>query len=184
MKNSISLATRYSDAFFEYLSKEKKLDKFDYFVKGIKKIVERIDGDPAFSELVGNPLLPKDYIVLKLVEASEIDDPIFNNFINALVYKKRQLLLPVIYILLEQKNDELKKVIKVKLITPYKLKENIMKDLEDIIFKKTGRKSIISLELNEELIGGIQLQLENTVFDYSIKGILEKIGREYASKRG
>jgi F-type H+-transporting ATPase subunit delta len=85
---------------------------------------------------------------------------------------------------LEQKNLEFKKLIKVKMFTPYKMSEEKVSELEDIIIKKTGRKAIIDSVIDESLIGGLQLQLEDTIFDYSVKGMLEKIGREYASKRG
>ncbi|WGS64107.1 ATP synthase F1 subunit delta [Marinitoga aeolica] len=184
MKNSISVATRYVEAFLEYLSEENKLDKLDEYVNAIKKVIDKIQGDKKFYDLIGNPLLPKDYITMQIIKASEIEDANFNKFIEALVYKKRQLMLPMIYILLEQKNNELKKLIKVKMITPYELKNKTIEELKEIIFKKTGRKAILDSEIKEDLIGGMQLQLEDKVFDYSIKGMLEKIGREYASKRG
>ncbi|WP_206076173.1 F0F1 ATP synthase subunit delta [Marinitoga lauensis] len=90
----------------------------------------------------------------------------------------------MIYTLLERKNNELKKLIKVKIITPYKLQEKAVNELKNIIVKKTGRNAILNAEIDEDLIGGLQLQLEEKIFDYSVKGILEKIGREYASKRG
>ncbi|GAB6188549.1 hypothetical protein JCM30566_02880 [Marinitoga arctica] len=184
MKNSISIATRYVEAFLEYLSKEGNLDKLDEYVIAIKKITDKIQNDKAFYDLIGNPLLPKDYIAMHIIKSSEIEDPNFNRFIEALVYKKRQLMLPMIYILIEQKNNELKKLIKVKMLTPYELKEKSIEELKEIILKKTGRKAILDTEIKKDLIGGLQLQLEDKVFDYSIKGMLEKIGREYASKRG
>ncbi|WP_129408770.1 hypothetical protein [Marinitoga lauensis] len=88
MKNSISLATRYVEAFYEYLSKENKLNKLDEYVQAVKKIVERIEKDKMFYDLIGNPLLPKDYIVMQIVKTAEIDDADFNKYIEALVYKK------------------------------------------------------------------------------------------------
>ncbi|MBM7560050.1 ATP synthase F1 subunit delta [Marinitoga litoralis] len=184
MKNSISIASRYVEAFLEYLSEENKLDQLDIYVNAIKNIVDKIDTDKLFLDLIGNPLLPKDFIVHQIIKVADIDDVHFNKFITALVYKKRQLMLPIIFILLEQKNLEFKKLIKVKMFTPYKMSEEKVSELEDIIIKKTGRKAIIDSVIDESLIGGLQLQLEDTIFDYSVKGMLEKIGREYASKRG
>jgi len=184
MKNSISVATRYVEAFLEYLSENNVLDKLDEYVKGIKKIVDKINEDKEFCDLIGNPLLPKDYVAMQIINASETKDVNFNKFIEVIVYKKRQLMLPMIYTLLEQKNNELKKLIRVKIATPYELKNKTIEELKEIILKKTGRKAILDSEINKDLIGGLQLQLEDKVFDYSIKGMLEKIGREYASKRG
>ncbi|KAF2955741.1 ATP synthase F1 subunit delta [Marinitoga sp. 38H-ov] len=184
MKNSISVASRYVEAFFEYLSEENKLDELDNYVNAIKNVVNKINDDKLFFDLIGNPLLPKDFVVQQIIKVAGIDDIHFNKFITALVYKKRQLMLPMIFILLEQKNMELKKLIKVKMITPYKLDEENVSELSNIIHKKTGRRAIIQSVIDESLIGGLQLQLEDTVFDYSVKGMLEKIGREYASKRG
>ncbi|AEX85982.1 hypothetical protein XO10_07850 [Marinitoga sp. 1135] len=184
MKASISVATRYVDAFFEYLSKNNKLDKLEEYVNAIKKIVEKIENDHMFADMIGNPLLPKDYIAMEIAKTAEIDDVDFNKFIRAIVYKKRQLMLPMIFTLLEQKNNELKKVVKVKVITPYALNKENIEELRGLIHKKTGRTAELDSEIDESLIGGMQLQLEDKVFDYSVKGILEKIGREYASKRG
>ncbi|SHE28215.1 F-type H+-transporting ATPase subunit delta [Marinitoga hydrogenitolerans DSM 16785] len=184
MKYSISLASRYVAAFYEYLSESNKLDKLESYVEAIKRVVDKIESDEMFYNLIGNPLLPKDYIVMQIVKVSEIDDADFNKFIEVLIYKKRQLMLPIIYMLLEKKNEELKKIVNVKMITPYKLQEKTIEELKEIVLKKTGRKAILDSEIDEELIGGLQLQLEDKIFDYSIKAILEKIGRDYASKRG
>ncbi|KLO23250.1 hypothetical protein X275_03395 [Marinitoga sp. 1197] len=184
MKFSISLATRYVEAFIEYLSKESKLNKLDEYVKALKNVVDKINNDSLFYDLIGNPLLPKDYIVMQIVKVADIDDKNFNRYIKVLVYKNRQLMIPMVYTLLEQKNNELKKFAKVDITIPYNINKDMINELKNIIHQKTGRKVILNTKLDEDLIGGIQLQLEDKIFDYSIKGILEKIGREYASKRG
>jgi len=52
----------------------------------------------------------------------------------------------------------------------------------ETITKKTGRKISISYTLDESLIGGIQMEFDDKLFDYSVKGYLDSIIRDVSSR--
>jgi F-type H+-transporting ATPase subunit delta len=184
MKLSYSLATRYTDAFLEILQKNDKMSNLENYIEAIQNIIDKINSDSVFNDMINSPLLPKDYITKKIYESSKIEDKLFEKFIHSLVLKSRQELLFFIVKILNNYNLELKKLIKAEIITAKPIDSKNSEDLKNILKNKTGRDVILKTSLDESLIGGIQLYVEDKYYDYSIKGYLDSIKRSYAQTGG
>ena len=184
MKVSFSLATRYTNALIALLVSNEKLEDLDKYIEGIKKINAKIEEDDVLKDIVFSPLLPKSYISESLIKVSELNDEIFEKFIYAVVQKKRQSLLKAIEIILERYSYELKKLIEVDVMLSDKISEELLENIKNVLKKKTGRNISLKEIINEDLIGGLQLIIDDKLFDYSVKGYLESIKRLYASSRG
>ena len=184
MKSSYSLASRYVQAFINILEKNNKINDLETYIKFIKKIVSKMSSEEDFKSITQNPLIPEKFIVDQMLHISETEDFFLKNFLEAIVKKKRQYSLNLILKVLEQYNNERKKIVEVNLITAKSLSEDIINNISSSVQNKTGRKIEISEKINEELIGGLQIFIDDKLFDYSVKGYLENIRNTYVAAGG
>ncbi|MGM0639906.1 MAG: ATP synthase F1 subunit delta [Thermotogota bacterium] len=184
MKNSYSVAKRYSDALIDLLSENEKLGNLDNYIENLQNIISEMEENSVFYDLINSPLLPNDFITEKMVEKSKTRDKILKKFLNLIIIKKRQNLLPLINKLLTNFSYELKEEVLVDLISAKELEESTIQQLKDNLKSKTGRDVNLDMTIDEELIGGIQIYLDDKLFDYSVKGYLNSAKGIYAANGG
>ncbi len=184
MKNSYSVAKRYSDALIDLLSVNDKLGNLDDYIENLQNIISEMKDNSVFYDLMNSPLLPNEYITKKMVEKAKTEDKILKKFLNFIVIKKRQNLLPLISKLLTNFSYELKKQVLVDLISAKKLEESTIEKIKNNLKSKTGRDVNLDMTIDENLIGGIQIYLDDKLFDYSVKGYLNSVKGIYAANGG
>lgn len=184
MKNSYSVAKRYSDALIDLLSENDKLDNLDSYIDNLENIISEMNENSVFYDLINSPLLPKEFITEKLIEKSKTKDEILKKFLNLVVIKKRQSLIPLITKILTNFSYELKKQVLVNLISARELEKDTIDQIKNNLKSKTGRDINLDLSIDESLIGGIQIYLDDKLFDYSVKGYLNSVKGIYAANGG
>jgi len=184
MKASYFLASKYAQAFLHTLEEKGEITRLDKYVEAFQKLKQALDSDVIFRDLVYSPLVPPKYIVSRLKDVSEFEDPIFDQFLEILVDKRRQNLIPFMSHILYQDSLEREKVVEVRVILPNEVTEKIINNIKQTIHDKTGRKIKLVTEFNEDLIGGLQLYIGDKFFDYSVKGFLDDIQSAYAPVGG
>jgi F-type H+-transporting ATPase subunit delta len=184
MKSSYSLASRYVQAFINILEENNKINDLETYIEFIKKIVSKISSEEDFKSIIQNPLIPEKFIVDQMLHVSETEDFLLKSFLEAIVKKKRQYSLNLILKVLEQYNNERKKIVEVNLITAKSLSEDLIKNISSSVQNKTGRHIEILEEIKEDLIGGLQIFIDDKLFDYSVKGYLENIRNTYVAAGG
>ncbi|HOB16797.1 MAG TPA: ATP synthase F1 subunit delta [Defluviitoga sp.] len=184
MKPSYFLASKYSEALINILSQKAKINHLENYVKAFREISTIMEENESFKDVIFNPLLPVDFVVNKLVEVSDYEDEIYINFLKTLVQKKRLNLIPLITELLYRKNLELNETIEVKLILAKNVSKKVLNEIKSTLQKNTGKNIKLVVDFEEELIGGMQLYIEDKFFDYSVKGFLDNIQSAYAPTGG
>ncbi|SDC61121.1 ATP synthase F1 subunit delta [Geotoga petraea] len=184
MRNSYSVAKRYSDALINLLSENKKLNELDTYISNLQNIISEMNENQVFYDLINSPLLPDDLITKKIVEKANTEDEVFKKFLNFIVIKKRQNLLPLVSKLLINFSYELKNIVLVDLISAKELEESTIDTIKNNLKSKTGRNVNLDLTIDESLIGGIQIYLDDKLFDYSVKGYLNSVKEIYAVNGG
>jgi len=184
MRNSYSVAKRYSDALINLLSENKKLNELDTYISNLQNIISEMNENQVFYDLINSPLLPDDFITKKIVEKANTEDEVFKKFLNLIIIKKRQNLLPLVSKLLINFSYELKNIVLVDLISAKELEESTIDTIKNNLKSKTGRNVNLDLTIDESLIGGIQIYLDDKLFDYSVKGYLNSVKEIYAVNGG
>ena len=107
-------------------------------------------------------------------------DPVVLNFLELLIEKHR---MPVIFrvratydALWEEEN----KLLPVEITSAVELDETIVKQLGDRISEQTGRKVDLSARVEPDILGGIVVQVGNSVLDASVRTRLERLRRQVA----
>jgi F-type H+-transporting ATPase subunit delta len=114
----------------------------------------------------------------KLVQDAE---PIFMNFLEALVERHR---MPVIFRIRTRYDrlwDEEKKLLPVQVTSAIELDESIVSSIGDRIGEQTGRTVELSSQVDPDILGGIILRVGNSILDASIRTRLNQLRKQVAA---
>ncbi len=173
-KFSITSANRYSLALYELANESNLIENVEINSKAFLNLISKNEDIKNF---IKDPTIRKEVltnVVNKISEKSKLE-PLFKNFVNFLVSKRRffylEQILKTFIEICSEKRGELKAEIKsAKLLS----QEEIKKITDEL---SNNFKSQIKLNYiqDESLIGGLVVQVGSTMIDTSIKSKLQQI---------
>jgi F-type H+-transporting ATPase subunit delta len=107
-------------------------------------------------------------------------DPVVLNFLKLLIEKHR---MPVVFRIrgnFDRLWEDENQLLPVEITSAIELDKDIVKELGDKIAEQTGRKVELSSRVEPEILGGIVVQVGNSVLDASIRNRLEQLRRQVA----
>jgi ATP synthase F1 delta subunit len=107
-------------------------------------------------------------------------EPVFMNFLEALIERFR---MPAIFRIRDRYEklwDEEEKVLPVKVTSAVELEEGTIEAIADQIREQTGHTVEISSQVDPDIIGGLVLRVGNSILDASIKSRLNQLRRQVA----
>ena len=113
----------------------------------------------------------------RLIDGAE---PLFMNFLEALVERHR---MPAIFRIrdrYEQLWDRDHKLLPVHVTSAVELDEGTVKNIGDSIGKQTGNQIQLSSDVDPDILGGIVLRVGNFILDASIRSRLEQLRKQVA----
>jgi ATP synthase F1 delta subunit len=105
-------------------------------------------------------------------------DPVVLNFLKLLIEKHR---MPVIFRVradFERMWEEENKLLPVEITSAVELDQEIVTQLGDRISEQTGRKVELSSRVEPDIVGGIVVQVGNSVLDASVRNRLDQLRRQ------
>jgi len=115
-----------------------------------------------------------------LERAIEGGDPIFMNFLEALVERHRMPAIFQIRAAYERLWDEANKRLPVQITSAVALGEETVRSIGDRISEQTGQTVELSSSVDPDLIGGIVLRVGNVILDASIRNRLNQLRKTVA----
>ncbi len=141
-----------------------------------------IAADDSVAELIDNPRLDRDQIVALFADiGQERFDDAFGNFLRALAENRRFELLPEIHAQFETLRRETEQRIQVHVTSARPVSDDQASRLGESLRKRYGRDVDLEVEIDEALIGGAIIRAGDEVIDGSVRGRLERLGRQIAS---
>ena len=107
-------------------------------------------------------------------------DPVVLNFLELLIEKHR---MPVIFRIrsnFDRLWEDENQLLPVEITSAVELDQSVAKQLGDRIAEQTGRKVELSSRVDPEILGGIVVQVGNSVLDASIRNRLDQLRRQVA----
>ena len=177
-----AVADRYSQALLD-IALEK--DKVDEYLSHLKQVEEQIQRFKRLKQALLAPDIPpavKLKIVRELFEKSISTDVL--NFLCLLIEKEREIYLPAIIKKYIRKVNDLRNIMDAEIVLPTFPSMEFLEDLKEKLSEATGKTVEFTVRRDPGIIGGFQLIIEDRLFDLSIRGQLERMGRKLTELSG
>jgi F-type H+-transporting ATPase subunit delta len=170
---SSETANRYALALYELAEENSELPIVE---KNINELLEIYNTNQELKNFIKNPTQSQlnQLTVLEKISAEMNLSKIVKNFLSILVTKRRIFFLNTIFknflLLTSKKRGELKAL----LISSKSLTNDELKNLNSEISKVLGTVIDFDYKVDEDLIGGLKMQIGSLMVDTSIKNKLKK----------
>lgn len=175
-----AVALRYAESLFD-LAKE--LDQVEAYSKDIDLVETVFNSDPSFVPFFSHVLI-EDEAKCALLDKSfkgEVSDYVVN-FLKLLVRKRRMRYVMEIMEAFKTLTNDYFGILEGILYANYDISETEVKEVEDALSKKENKTIHLRVVNDPSLIGGIKVEINNRVFDGSIKNKVELLKKELLRK--
>jgi F-type H+-transporting ATPase subunit delta len=100
------------------------------------------------------------------------------NFLYVLIDHRRTAELSGVLAAFEKIVDERLGILQVEVTSAQDLKQQQQSDLVRQLETMTGKKVVLNLQTDADLVGGLVVRLGSTVYDGSVRGQLDALARE------
>ena len=172
------LAKRYAQALFDLSLEKKVLEKVAQDMALVNKVVAE---SRELRLMLNNPVLdtPKKNNVLRKIFEGKVED-LSLRFILLITRKGREKYIPYISKAFNDIYKDHKNIVNVTLTTTYttdkEVKDSVLKLMTDITNKNIELDEVI----DDELIGGFVINLEDYQYDASVKTQLKRLRKEFS----
>ena len=166
---------RWAKALMELAQEDEGISKED-ILDDLKEVSEYFSKSEELSNVISNPSVSteeKQDVLSDLFRNKLM--PIVYNFLFALNLKKRLGLIPDITEEFERELEELKNIVRVKIVSAINLSEERKNDIKYRVAEKLKKDVKVEWGVNTDIIAGLVFNINDTVVDNSIKHKLDKL---------
>ncbi len=173
MSASIRIARRYAKAIVSLASDTNKLEEVKADMESFLSVSE---SNRDFELMLNSPIVPqeKKISILKAIFDGKVSEISLNLF-RLLSEKKREAYLTAIATEFLNQYNELKGIVVATLYTAAAVGTSIKNSAKQLVEKGTGKQVILNEVIQEDLIGGYILRVEDIQLDTSVKSQLNKL---------
>jgi F-type H+-transporting ATPase subunit delta len=167
----------YAEALFEVALEKGRLDAIR---DDLNQFADALEGDRGLQVFLFSPHFSTAEKVAGLKRAVNGAEPEFFNFLELLIEKHR---MPEVFRIRRQFEESWKRenrLIDVTVTSAVELDPAVVGRIGEEIERQTGQKVELASRVDEEILGGIVLQVGNMVLDASIRNRLEKLRKNVA----
>ena len=171
---TITSAERYSLALFELSEESNLISRIEEHSLAMLNLMSQSND---FCNLIKDPTISQDKLskVINLIAEKYKFDNLFKNFLNFLILKRRLFFIERILNSFNEICSRKRGELKAELKSAKKLSSEEIKQITDILTKNFGSKIKLNYKYDEDLIGGLLMQVGSTMVDTSIKNKLQQI---------
>lgn len=173
MAEALTIARPYAEAVFK-LATAKDANKALPVWSDMLQLAAAIAADERMLAVIGNPAIPARRLgELLLGICGERLNGEGRNFILLLVENGRVEILPQVSQLFEQLKTQHEGMLIAKITSAFAMSDAQLKDLTASLEARFKRKIAAEVSLDQELIGGVKVEIGDEVLDASVRGKLE-----------
>ena len=170
---SSETSERYARALFELATENSDLENTE---KSVSELLNLYESSPDLKNFINNPTQSQtnQLEVINKISLSMNLSKILNKFLSILVLKRRIFFLEKIIKSFLSLISKKKGVLEATLVSSKKLTEEELKNLSSELTKVIGSQVNFNYKVEENLIGGLKMQVGSLMIDTSIKSKLKK----------
>ncbi len=169
----------YAKALFEAADDSGRVDAVQ---RDLGEFADAVEGSPELSAFLANPQVDPAAKVGVLGELSEGSDELVHNFLRLIAAKGRAGQIPGIRDEFQVLVDRAQGRVAVELTTAFELSDDEAAAIVAQIEQSSGRKVEATRKVDPELVGGMILQAGSLRVDASVRGRLERLRHELATR--
>jgi len=176
--NESRISVRYARALFQSALERNELDR----INSDMIVVKDTCNIPEVKEIIDNPVImpSKKINLLHSLFGKELHE-LTLSLVDLVVRNGREQFLPAIARMFNQETKRHKGITESVLTTAVPVDTRVSKQVEDIIADMFKTKVDLKTNVDESIIGGFVLRVEDNFIDASVKNKLRKIKRELLS---
>ncbi|MED0716815.1 F0F1 ATP synthase subunit delta [Aeribacillus composti] len=172
------VAKRYASALFQIAKEKNQVKQFEEELRIVKQVF--IENQKLLQILEHPKVLLENKKSLVNEAFSSLSAEIINTLLLLIDRHRIRLVSELVDNFVELANEE-QQTAEATVYSVRPLKDEEKQALSEVFAQKVGKKSLkITNVIDQNLIGGLKLQIGNRIFDGSIKSKLERIGRNLA----
>ena len=153
------------------------LEEFDELVTGV------LDRQPKFESILASGVVPAEEVVTVLEKAfSGRTSPLFLNFLRVLAKHGRLNSLRAVHTAAHELYNQMRGRVAVRVTTATDLREDMASHIAGTIRSTLGKEPVLVRRVDPALIGGIMLQIGDTVYDGSVATQFERLRAQMLEK--
>jgi len=170
------LVKSYAEALFQVARAEEMLDRVE---EELTRLNKSLDSNAELREFLSTSQISSDgkKSALFQIFGGKVS-PITLHWINMVIDQGRQRRLPVIIEAFLTLAQDARDKITAEVITSIPLSEDLAKRLEQELSKVTKKRVFLKPIIDDSILGGVIVKIENKVIDGSVKHRLEEIKNE------
>jgi len=171
------IARVYAEALFDVA---KDRDDLDEIREELGQLADALDDDRELQIFFFSPYFSSNEKREGLEKAVSGASEEFVNFLELLIEKHR---MPLVFRIRRQFDEMWKREnrkLDVTVTSAVELDPEVVREVGDAIAERTGRSVDLSSRVDEDILGGLVLQVGNMVLDASIRNRLEKLRKSVA----
>ena len=169
----------YAKALFEAADESGRIDAVQ---RDLSEFADAVEASPELSAFLANPQVDPAAKVGVLGELSEGSDELVHNFLRLVAAKGRAGQIPGIRDEFQALVDRAQGRVAVELTTAFELSDDEAASIVAQIEQSSGRKVEATRKVDPELVGGMILQAGSLRVDASVRGRLERLRHELATR--
>lgn len=169
----------YAKALFEAAEDSGRVDAVQ---RDLSEFADAVEASPELSAFLANPQVDPAAKVGVLGELSEGSDDLVHNFLRLIASKGRAGQIPGIRDEFQALVDRAQGRVAVELTTAFELSDDEAASIVAQIEQSSGRKVEATRKVDPELVGGMILQAGSLRVDASVRGRLERLRHELATR--
>ncbi len=172
MKGS-RVAKRYAIALFEGAKEKGLLETVEGQMRSLAQAYEEV---AEFRQLIESPVIaiPEKTKAIKTLFEDRLH-PFVVNFLELLIQKNREVLLPSVIEYFYELLDEYRGIVRGTVYAAVEMTEQQLQALNERLNEITGKTVVLIQKVDASLLGGFVVQIKDRVIDNSIRHQLEKL---------
>ena len=171
------IAEVYARSLFEVAKEQGKVDDVR---EQLGQVAEAVSENRDLQVFFFSPYFSSDEKVQGLDRVLDGADDIVRNFLALLIEKHRMPVLFRIRQRFEALWQQENKILPVQVTSAVELPDDTVRSIGDRIGERTGRKVELSSNVDPDILGGLVLQVGNSVLDASIRNRLDNLRKQVA----
>jgi F-type H+-transporting ATPase subunit delta len=178
MAEITTIARPYATAVFALAKETNQLAQWSEMLQFVASVYTNSEVQTALA----NPKFTKEDVerLLLAITGEKLSGPA-RNLLMVLVHNDRLPALPEIVTLYAQLKERYENVLEATIESAYPLEQTQLGALVTKLEKRTGRKILPNVVVVPTLIGGVKIQIEDDVWDASVRGQLDSMASTLAS---